>query len=212
MVGIKIGMNGFQKAEYSSMWIPVCRNKDNFKKPIKSSMQRGRCEGLPRERRLLGCSRKTLKWKQKRTNRRHLEMEMVAAPVRHLRPPRKKRARVDPIVENEETSRYPTLILSSSLPLVTTSLFSLEKEMATHSSVLAWRIPGMGEPGGLPFVGSHRVGHDWSDLAAAAAVCSLYLWACIFTNYCCCCLFRYILKYGISGSYGSLGLPWWLKW
>ena len=39
-----------------------------------------------------------------------------------------------------------------------------------HSSVLAWRIPGMGEPGGLPSVGSHRVGHDWSDLAAAAPV------------------------------------------
>ena len=45
---------------------------------------------------------------------------------------------------------------------------ALEKEMATHSSVLAWRIPGMGEPGGLPSLGSHRVGHDWSDLAAAA--------------------------------------------
>ena len=42
--------------------------------------------------------------------------------------------------------------------------------MATHSSVLAWRIPGTGEPGGLPSMGSHRVGHDWSDLAAAAAV------------------------------------------
>ena len=40
--------------------------------------------------------------------------------------------------------------------------------MATHSSVLAWRIPGMGEPGGLPSVGLHRVRHDWSDLAAAA--------------------------------------------
>ena len=39
--------------------------------------------------------------------------------------------------------------------------------MATHSSVLAWRIPGTGEPGGLPSMGSHRVGHDWSDLAAA---------------------------------------------
>ena len=37
--------------------------------------------------------------------------------------------------------------------------------MATHSSVLAWRIPGMGEPGGLPSMGSHRVGHDWSDSA-----------------------------------------------
>ena len=43
------------------------------------------------------------------------------------------------------------------------------KEMATHSSVLAWRIPGTGEPGGLPSRGSHRVGDDWSDLAAAAA-------------------------------------------
>ena len=39
--------------------------------------------------------------------------------------------------------------------------------MATHSSVLAWRIPGMGEPGGLLSMGSHRVGHDWNDLAAA---------------------------------------------
>ena len=46
---------------------------------------------------------------------------------------------------------------------------ALEKEMATHSSVLAWRIPGMGKPGGLPSMGSHRVGHNWSDLAAAAA-------------------------------------------
>ena len=36
----------------------------------------------------------------------------------------------------------------------------LKKEMATHSSILAWRIPGMGEPGGLPSLGSHRVGHD----------------------------------------------------
>ena len=67
---------------------------------------------------------------------------------------------------------------------------ALEKEMATHSSVLAWRIPGMGEPGGLPSMGSHRVGHDWSDLAAVAAafipfffqfphmlpVCSWRLW------------------------------------
>ena len=44
----------------------------------------------------------------------------------------------------------------------------LEKEMATHSSVLAWRIPGTAEPGGLPAMGSHRVGHDWSNLAAAA--------------------------------------------
>ena len=58
---------------------------------------------------------------------------------------------------------------------------ALEKEMATHSSVLAWRIPGMGESGELPSLVSHRVGHDWSDLAAAAAA--------------------YLFK----------GLPWWLS-
>ena len=55
---------------------------------------------------------------------------------------------------------------------------ALEKEMATCSSVLAWRIPGTAEPGGLPSVGLHRFGHDCSDLAAAAAaaLCSfLYL-------------------------------------
>ena len=46
---------------------------------------------------------------------------------------------------------------------------ALEKEMATHSSVLAWRIPGTGETGGLPSMGSHRVRHNRSNLAAAAA-------------------------------------------
>ena len=45
---------------------------------------------------------------------------------------------------------------------------ALEKEMATNSSVLAWRIPGSGEPGGLLSMGSHRVRHNWNDLAAAA--------------------------------------------
>ena len=44
---------------------------------------------------------------------------------------------------------------------------ALEKEMATHSSVLAWRIPGTEKPGGLPSMGLHRVGHNWSDLTAA---------------------------------------------
>ena len=49
---------------------------------------------------------------------------------------------------------------------------ALEKEMATHSSVLAWRIPGMGEPGWLTSMGSQRVGHDWSHLASkTAALC-----------------------------------------
>ena len=53
---------------------------------------------------------------------------------------------------------------------------ALEKEMAIHSSVLAWRIPGTEEPGGLLSMGSHRVGHDWSDLAAAAA--AIFLLSC----------------------------------
>ena len=49
--------------------------------------------------------------------------------------------------------------------------------MATHSSVLVWRIPGTGELGGLPSMGSYRVGHDWSDLAAAAAeMYSVFVW------------------------------------
>ena len=47
--------------------------------------------------------------------------------------------------------------------------YALKKEMAAHSGVLAWRIPGLGEPGGLPSLGSHRVWHNWSDLAAVAA-------------------------------------------
>ena len=49
------------------------------------------------------------------------------------------------------------------------STLEMEKEMATYSRVLAWRIPRMRDPGGLPSMESHRVGHDWSDLAAAAA-------------------------------------------
>ena len=75
--------------------------------------------------------------------------------------------------------------------------------MAPHSSVLAWRIPGTGEPGGLPLMGSHRVGHDWSDLAAAAAAADLQ----------CCVGFRYITKW-ICYTYILLlfGLPWWPKW
>ena len=78
---------------------------------------------------------------------------------------------------------------------------ALEKEMASHSSILAWRIPGPEEPGGLPSMGSHSVGHDWRDLAAAAAykvwdsLISPKIWIC----------FRNLL---ISFS---LGLPAW-RW
>ena len=67
--------------------------------------------------------------------------------------------------------------------------------MATHSSFLAWRIPGMGEPCGLLSMRSHRVGHDWSDLAAAAAEpknCVFVVCVCVDKStylylYCCCC-------------------------
>ena len=59
----------------------------------------------------------------------------------------------------------PLLFLPSIFP--STRVFS-NKEMTTHSSILVWRIPGTEEPGGLPSMGLHRVGHDWSDLAAAA--------------------------------------------
>ena len=63
---------------------------------------------------------------------------------------------------------------------------ALEKEMATHSSVLAWRIPGKGEPGGLPSMGSHRVGHDWSVnkfVAAGGIMMTSYFinWCVIFS-------------------------------
>ena len=61
--------------------------------------------------------------------------------------------------------------LKASIPQSSLILFTfiLDKEMATHSSVLAWRIPGTGESGGLPSMGLHRVRHNWSNLAAAAA-------------------------------------------
>ena len=61
--------------------------------------------------------------------------------------------------------RVCTLVFKS---LCGSSRASLEKEITTHSSILAWRIPWTGKPGGLPSMGSHRARHDWSDLAAAA--------------------------------------------
>ena len=56
--------------------------------------------------------------------------------------------------------------------------------MVPHSSVLAWRIPGTGEPGGLPSMGSHRVGHDWSHLAAAAQI---FIWTIL-------CFYFYMIQ------------------
>ena len=67
--------------------------------------------------------------------------------------------------------------------------------MATHSSVLAWRIPGMGEPGGLPSMGSHRVGYDLSDSAAAAALWGKNFHLSLTQPE---CLYIYIIKSHIS--------------
>ena len=91
--------------------------------------------------------------------------------------------------------------------------------MATHSSVLAWRIPGMGEPGGLPSIGLHRVGHDWSDLAAAAVSYLGFLVAQLVKNPPAMqdTLFQFLgwedpLEEGQATHSSLLGLPWWLRW
>ena len=81
---------------------------------------------------------------------------------------------------------------------------ALEKEMATHSSVLAWRIPGMGESGGLPSMGSHRVGHDWSDLAAAAA--ALCVCVCMYM-----CTYMCVFSRYNTVLYLQTEFPWWLR-
>ena len=74
---------------------------------------------------------------------------------------------------------------------------ALEKEMATHSGVLAWRIPGMAEPGGLLSMGSYRAGHDCSDLAAVAAANSSNSWKNLQLQY---TYSQYLLKVK-SGNY-----------
>jgi len=74
--------------------------------------------------------------------------------------------------EGQGSHRVPETQIWLSDFTFTFHFHALEKETATHSSVLAWRIPGTGEPGGLPSMGSYRVSHNWSDLAAAAAAAS----------------------------------------
>ena len=82
------------------------------------------------------------------------------------------------------------LLVSQQIPtcslLYTWHCICLEKEMATHSRTLAWRIPWTGEPGGLPSVGSHRVRHYWSDLAAAA----VYMFPCT-----CICTYFHVYEF-----------------
>ena len=82
---------------------------------------------------------------------------------------------------------------------------ALEKEMSTHSSVLAWRIPGTGEPGGLPSMGVHRVGHDWSDLAAAAYTRThTILCICVSVRlykYVCMCMCLCVLSFSILSDF-----------
>ena len=82
--------------------------------------------------------------------------------------------------------------------------------MATHSSVLAWRIPGTGEPGGLLSMRLHRVGHDWSDLAAAAAV-PLFSWKLVAWKLSChrnillyLKLYFLIIQFGVKSRFYAL--------
>ena len=70
-------------------------------------------------------------------------------------------------------------------------MHALEKEMATHSSILAWRIPGTDEPGGLPSMESYRVRHDWSNLVAAV---DLYTCANVILKDCFCHLISPVIK------------------
>ena len=71
--------------------------------------------------------------------------------------------------KNRVSGNCGTIAEKSNIHIIGVLEGEMEKEMATHSSILAWRIPWTEEPGGLPSMESHRVGHDWSDLAAAAA-------------------------------------------
>ena len=73
------------------------------------------------------------------------------------------------------------------------SLSCIGEGNAAHSSVLAWRIPGTGEPGGLLSMGSHRVRHDWSDLGAYMCVC-----VCVYTTCKCLCVYVCVCVYYIG--------------
>ena len=102
---------------------------------------------------------------------------LVAAKVEH----RRRQWRPTPVLLPGESQGRGSLVGCTMGSLSRTRLsnftftfhfHALEKKLANHSSILAWRIPRTWEPGGLPSMGSHRVGHDWSDSAAAAARCT----------------------------------------
>ena len=101
-------------------------------------------------------------------------LELTVQRRRHRADKRKTRKHVL-IVKKEINGWYDRQELGREwLGLPEIRQLRVTKDMATYSSVLAWRIPGTGEPGGLPSMGSHRVGHDWSDLAAAAAAAAAW--------------------------------------
>ena len=87
---------------------------------------------------------------------------------------------------------------ATSLSLFTFHFHTLEKEMATHSSVLALKIPGTGEPGGLQSMGSHRVRHDWSDSSSNGQV----------TRNCCCLLSLLEKEMATHSSILAWRMPW----
>ena len=113
-----------------------------------------------------------LEWKYQKTSN--------FVSVHHLMHPRKRQWQPTPVLLPGKSHGQRSLVGGSPWnreELDTTEDFTftfhfhaLEKDMATHSSVLAWRIPGTAGPGGLLSMELHRVGHDWSDLAAAACI------------------------------------------
>ena len=98
--------------------------------------------------------------------------EWVGRPCTHFR---RRQWQATPILLPRKSHGWSSLVGYSpwgryeSVATERLHFHTIEKEVATYSSVLAWRFPGTGEPGGLPSMGLHRVGHDWSNLAAAAA-------------------------------------------
>ena len=103
MVGIKIGVNGFQKAEYSSTWIPICRNNENFKKANQKQQAEGKMRGAAPGKKTAGLQQKNLDVKTKKNKQKTPGNGDGGSISETPQPPCKKRTRVDPTVENQET-------------------------------------------------------------------------------------------------------------